>query len=139
MNCCAEDHDEIDELFDDETDGQFLASLCSKRFQEIKGGEFGTVSASNSSSLGDTNETWGYLSEIGHEKEVLHMSTHIPRLLIHFYNPSFKNCQLINEHLQVTSLPNCAMNHSILFLFRNWRESSQLPVSFSLKLLRLPF
>jgi len=103
MNCCAEDHDDIDALFNDDTDVQFLESLCSKRFQELKG-EFGAASASTSNSQNDSSENWGYLSEIGHEKEVLHLSTHSQRLLIHFYNPSFKNCQLLNEHLQVSHI-----------------------------------
>lgn len=97
MNCCANDHDEIDALFNDENDLNFFESLCSKRFQEIKSDSL----ARPLNSQTETTETWGYLTEIGHEKEVLHLSTHLPRLLIHFYNPSFKNCQLLNEHLQV--------------------------------------
>jgi hypothetical protein len=49
----------------------------------------------------DEGDTWGYLSEIGHEKELLHMSTTLPRLLVHFYNPKFKSCCMLNEHLGV--------------------------------------
>ena len=136
MNCCADDHDDIDALFNDETDVQFLESLCSKRLHESKG-EFGMLV---SDAQNDASDIWGYLSEIGHEKEVLHMSTHSPRLLIHFYNPSFKSCQLLNEHLQVGTFLNAMQLLILSFLiYRSWLESFLLPVSFLLKLQRLPF
>ena len=134
MNCCAEDHDEVDALFNDENDVQFLANLCSKRFHELKEADDHTTTLKN-----DNNEIWGYLSEIGHEKEVLHMSTHVPRLIIHFYNPAFKNCQLLNEHLQVQSDILYTHNFHLISICRNWLESFLRPDSFSLKQLRPPF
>ena len=99
MNLLAEDH-EIDALLNEEEDVTFFESIRSKRVQELSSISH-VVSKENSSM--DTGTTWGYLSEIGHEKEVMHMSTSLSRLLIHFYNPTFKNCQLLNEHLQVNS------------------------------------
>lgn len=97
MNLLAEDY-EIDALLNEEDDITFFESIRSKRVQELS--SISQVVSKDASSM-DTSTTWGYLSEIGHEKEVLHMSTSLSRLLIHFYNPSFKNCQLLNEHLQV--------------------------------------
>lgn len=97
MNLLTEDH-EIDSLLNEEEDATFFESIRSKRLQEISSL---SQNISKDNFLMDTNTNWGYLSEIGHEKEVMHMSTTLPRLLIHFYNPAFKNCQLLNEHLQV--------------------------------------
>lgn len=96
MNFLAEDH-EIDSLLNDEGDATFFESIRSKRLLEL------SVPTSNKSSLMDTSEVFGYLSEIGHEKEVMHLSTTLPRLVVHFYNPAFKNCQLLNEHLNVNN------------------------------------
>ena len=101
MNLLAEDH-EIDALLNEEEDVTFFESIRSKRLQELSAISHSTSKSTSTSSL-DTNTTWGYLSEIGHEKEVMHMSTSLPRLLIHFYNPAFKNCQLLNEHLHVNN------------------------------------
>lgn len=97
MNLLADDH-EIDALLNEEEDATFFESIRSKRFQELSAASH--ITSKDTLSM-DTSETWGYLSEIGHEKEVMHMSTSLPRLLIHFYNPAFKNCQLLNEHLHV--------------------------------------
>jgi hypothetical protein len=97
MNLLAEDQ-EIDALLNEEEDTTFFESIRSKRIQEISSI---SQSISKETSSMETSTTWGYLSEIGHEKEVMHMSTTLPRLLIHFYNPAFKNCQLLNEHLNV--------------------------------------
>jgi hypothetical protein len=98
MNCFLDDH-EIDALLNEENDVTFLDSIRSKRLEELCRPERSSGSAFN-----DSNDTWGNLTEIGHEKEVMHMSTSLPRLLIHFYNPSFKNCQTLNEHLQVIQM-----------------------------------
>lgn len=95
MNCNCHD-DDIDDLFNEEEEVTFLESIRSKRLQEFS--NFPTLKPN---SVLDTSDTWGYLTEMSHEKEVMHLSTTLPRLLIHFYNPSFKNCQLLNEHLHV--------------------------------------
>ena len=121
--------DEIDALLGDEND-TFFDSIRSKRLEELSSKAVNFVKA-NFDAANDY-DTWGYLTEIGHEKEVLHLSTSVPRLLIHFYNPAFKNCQLLNEHLQVTIMKK--FSSSLLFtLFRKWLKSSQLLVSSSLK------
>ena len=104
MNLLAAEDHEIDTLLNEEEDVTFFESIRSKRLQELSEISHSiSKSTSNSTSSLDTNTTWGYLSEIGHEKEVMHMSTSLPRLLIHFYNPAFKNCQLLNEHLHVNN------------------------------------
>lgn len=101
MNCCQEDH-EIDALLNDAEEATFFESYRSKKLQEICAASNSCIDHQNQKNYSnDSSESWGYLTEIGHEKEVMHLSTHLPRLLIHFYNPSFKNCQLLNEHLKV--------------------------------------
>lgn len=97
MNCCpVGDHDvDFDSLLNDDSDAQFFQSLCSRKMQELS-----KASRPETESSYET-ESWGYLSEIGHEKEVMHLSTTLSRLIIHFYNPAFKSCQILNEHLQV--------------------------------------
>ena len=39
MNCCAEDHDEVDALFNDENDVQFLKISAPNDFNELKGAD----------------------------------------------------------------------------------------------------
>lgn len=104
MNCFADDHD-LDALLNEEEDSTFFESIRFKRIQEMASSCHNpTAAAPVNSPHFDTSTTWGYLTEIGHEKEVMHMSTSVQRLLIHFYNPAFKNCQTLNEHLQVASI-----------------------------------
>lgn len=100
MNCCQEDH-EIDALLNDAEEATFFESFRSKKLQELSSSSSHSHCIDHKNSSNDSGESWGYLTEIGHEKEVMHLSTHLPRLLIHFYNSSFKNCQLLNEHLKV--------------------------------------
>ncbi len=109
MNCCAEDHD-IDNLLNEEEEVTFFESIRAKRLQEL------ACCSVKSVSTMDSSDTWGFLAEMNHEKEVLHLSTTLPRLVIHFYNPSFKNCQLLNEHLHVTNKRYSTL-FSVLLLF----------------------
>lgn len=77
-----------------EGEDEFFESFRSKRIQEL------SSSQATSSEAGSTEE-FGFLTEIGHEKEVMHLSTSLLRLIIHFYSPTFRSCQILNEHLRV--------------------------------------
>ena len=103
MNCCADDH-EIDCLLNEEEDVTFFESLRSKRLEDLTKSNSSAKCAASSSAADSNETTWGYLTEVNHEKEVLHFSTTLSRLVIHFYNPSFKNCQILNDHLQVKGI-----------------------------------
>lgn len=98
-----------DEILVDDSD--LFESFRQQRMFELR-------SQIHSRSLDD--QVFGSLSEIGHEKELLSLTTSLPRLLIHFYNPAFKSCRILNDHLSVS----CEMDGICLsLLFRNWQKS----------------
>jgi thioredoxin-like negative regulator of GroEL len=45
-------------------------------------------------------EHYGVLMPVSHEKELVHMTSQVFRLVIHFRMPSFRRCQIMSEHLE---------------------------------------
>ncbi|RDB22590.1 Thioredoxin domain-containing protein plp1 [Hypsizygus marmoreus] len=43
----------------------------------------------------------GRYTEIMDEKEVVRVSAHEPRCVVHFYHPNFKRCEIMDKHLAV--------------------------------------
>jgi hypothetical protein len=84
----------MEELLLIEGEDEFFESFRSKRMQELS-------DSRPLSSTEPSNAEFGCLTEICHEKEVMHLSTSLPRLIIHFYSSSFHSCQVLNEHLRV--------------------------------------
>lgn len=65
-----------------------LNKLRQQRLQELK--KEATLST----------ETYGQLTPVSREQELVHMLTNTGRLVIHFSMPTFRRCNIMSEHLQ---------------------------------------
>lgn len=101
-----------------EGEEELFESLRSRRLEQLATQGEESFSPSETVAI---SEEFGYLSEISHEKEIMHMSTTLPRLIVHFYSSTFRSCQILNDHLRVShSQPEwlflfllCMLDHHI--------------------------
>lgn len=73
---------------DDFDDDDVLYKFREQRMQELK------QRAKDTTEYGT-----GDYGIIGHEQELLGLASTVPRLVIHFFNPAFKRCTHMTEHL----------------------------------------
>lgn len=74
--------------YDPYTNDDDLNKLRQQRLQELK----------KEAAL--STETYGQLTPVSREQELVHMLTNTSRLVIHFSMPTFRRCNIMSEHLQ---------------------------------------
>ncbi|KIY74169.1 thioredoxin-like protein [Cylindrobasidium torrendii FP15055 ss-10] len=50
---------------------------------------------------GMQDNEYGRYTEVSDEKEVIRITAHEPRCVVHFYHPNFKRCEIMDQHLKV--------------------------------------
>ena len=81
-----QDDEVVEEEFDDD---DLMYKLREERMAKLK----------SKGSSDDTEYGNGMLSSITNERELMSMSTSIPRLIILFTHPDFKRCKTMHKHL----------------------------------------
>ncbi|EPQ29624.1 uncharacterized protein PFL1_02843 [Pseudozyma flocculosa PF-1] len=118
---------------DEEAVGGFdMAEFRERRMLEIREElarrKQGTSSSSQNSS---SYALRGKLTEISHEKELIHLSAQEARVAIHFFHASFERCKLLDRHLEVVA----RLHPDTLFLRANVLNCPFLTAKLGIKVL----
>ncbi|KAK6200915.1 thioredoxin-like protein [Scheffersomyces amazonensis] len=93
------DDDELLQQLEDESD-DILAKYRESRIQQLSG-ELKNIKQSIQNRGNDDEEDLGYVENITNEKKIMEIVLQHPITIVHFYQPNFQKCQLMNKYLNV--------------------------------------